>query len=338
MGITVREFGSFKGQRVDEITLSSDTGAEVSFITYGGAMRSWLAPLAAGGKRQVALGFDNFADYPKHSPHFGALTGRVANRIAGASFTIDGETFKLPPNEGRNTLHGGPEGLGMQVWEATTDEARTAVTFTHTSPDGAMGFPGEAKISATYRLWGNRLRLDFAATLSRVTPLSLVQHHYFNLGTGADVLDHLFQVEASAFTETDAALLTTGNIIEIAKGSDRDLRTPRTLRHADGSPIPHDGNYVLDAGRDVSHPVATVVAPDKALTLRLWTDRPGLQVYNGVMTNVPVPGLDGSKYGKFSGFCLEDQSYPDALHHPHFPSIICGPLKPYRHWCEIEIG
>jgi aldose 1-epimerase len=337
MGITVREFGSHNGQRIDEITLSSDTGAEIAFITYGGAMRSWLAPLPQGGKRQVTLGFESFEPYPRHSPHLGAITGRVANRIAGAQFSIGGETFALPANEAGNTLHGGPEGLGQQVWDYSSDEARTAVTFTHTSPDGAMGFPGEARISATYRLWGNRLRLDFAAALSRVTPLSLVQHHYFNLGTGSDVLDHLYQVESGAITE-NKALIPTGNILEFAPGSDKDMRKPRKMRRADGSAIDHDGNYVLDAGRDHSHPVATVVAPDGALTLRLWTDRPGLQVYNGVMTDIAVPGLDGRKYGRYAGFCLEDQAFPDALHHPHFPSILHGPMRPYRHWCEFEIG
>ncbi|HWA18680.1 MAG TPA: aldose epimerase family protein [Devosia sp.] len=337
MGVSVRPFGTHEGKAVEEFTLTSDSGVEIKFISYGGALRSWKVPVA-GKMRQVALGFEEFDSYPKHSPHFGALTGRVANRIAGASFEIDGKSYKTPANEGPNTLHGGPQGLGMQIWDATADEARNAVKFTHVSPDGAMGFPGEAKISATYRLWGNRLRLDFAATLDKVSPLSLVQHHYFNLGTGDDVLDHLYQVESSAYTEVDADLITTGNILEIAPGAERDLRKPRTMRRADGSPVEHDGNYVLDSGRDTSRPVAIVVSPDKALTLRLWTDRPGLQVYNGVMTDVPVPGLDGKRYGKFSGFCLEDQSYPDSVHHPHFPSIWHGPLRPYAHWCEIEIG
>jgi aldose 1-epimerase len=201
-----------------------------------------------------------------------------------------------------------------------------------------MGFPGTAEISATYSLSGNRLRLEFDASVDRPSPLSLVQHHYYNLGTGEDVLDHRFQVESSAYTEVDSALIPTGNIIEIAPGSERDLRKPRTFRRADGTPIDHDGNYVLDADRDFKRPVATVVAPDGLVTLKLWTDRPGLQVYDGVMTNIAVPGLGGRRYGKHSGFCLEDQAFPDAVHHPHFPSVWHGPDRPYRHWCEIEIG
>ncbi|MEO6394503.1 MAG: aldose epimerase family protein [Devosia sp.] len=337
MGLSVREFGSHQGKRVDEITLSSDSGVEIKFITYGAALRSWLVPVGSG-KREVTLGFEHFDDYPSHSPYFGAIAGRVANRIGGGAFDIDGTRFQLGTNEGANTLHGGPEGLGTQLWDAEPDEARCAVKFSHVSPDGAMGFPGTAKISATYRLWGNRLRLDFEASLDRISPLSLVQHHYFNLGEGETVLDHLYQIESSARTEVDAALIPTGNIMEVPRGSDYDLRKPRTMRRADGSTISHDGNYVLDSGRDVSQPVAVVNAPDRSLTLKLWTDRPGLQVYNGVMTNVPVPGHGGRVYGKHSGFCLEDQAFPDAVHHPHFPSIWHGPLRPYRHWCEIEIA
>lgn len=337
MGASKKPFGTYQGRSVEEITLSSDTGAEIRFITYGGAMRSWLVPVA-GGQREVALGFESFEPYPKHSPHFGALTGRVANRIAGGRFELQGKTFQLPANEGVNTLHGGPEGLGLQLWEAETDATTSAVRFSHVSPDGAMGFPGTAKISATYRLAGNRLRLDFEASLDKVSPLSLCQHHYYNLGTGPDVLDHRFQVESSAFTEVNAALIPTGNIIEIAPGGDRDLRQPRTMRRPDGTPIDHDGNYVLDADRDTTQPVATVVAPDDLVTLKLRTDRPGLQVYNGVMTNTKPAGLGGRTYGKYSGFCLEDQAFPDAVHHRHFPSIWYGPERPYRHWCEIEIA
>jgi aldose 1-epimerase len=152
------------------------------------------------------------------------------------------------------------------------------------------------------------------------------------------VLDHLFQLETSAYTEVDSELIPTGNIFEVKPASDRDLRRPRTLRDGAGQPMDFDGNYVLDSGRDLARPVATVKGPDGALTLKLWTDRPGLQMYNGVMTDVKVPGLGGKMYGRYSGFCLEDQAFPDAVHHPHFPNIIITPDKPYAHWCEFEIA
>ena len=268
----------------------------------------------------------------------GAVAGRVANRIAGASFEVDDKTYKVPANEGPNSLHGGPEGLGRQVWDAKADDATNSVVFSLTSPDGAAGYPGTLKLKATYRLDGNKLRLEFGATTDKPTPLSLVQHQYFNLGTSDDVLDHSYWFAVNAITEVDAALIPTGNIIETKPGTQWYFRQPKGLRDSSGAPIGYDGNMVLDDGRDPADPVAIVKSPSGDLTLTQWTDRRGLQFYNAMMTDAPKGlGLGGKTYGKYSGFCLEDQAFPDAVHHPHFPNIIITPDRPYAHWCEFEI-
>lgn len=335
--VAVKPFGTFEGKDVTQFTLTSATGVEVDIINWGVVVRDWRVPVG-GALRSVVLGFETFDDYPAHSPHFGAVAGRVANRIAGASFELGGKTYTVPANEGRNSLHGGPEGLGRQVWEAQADDATNAVVFSLTSPDGAAGYPGTLKLKATYRLDGNKLRLEFGAVTDRPTPLSLVQHQYFNLGTSDDVLDHSYWFAVNAITESDTALLPTGNIIETRPGTQWYFRTPKTLRDSSGAPIGYDGNMVLDEGRDLADPVATVTSPEGDLTLRQWTDRRGLQFYNAMMTDTPAGlGLGGKTYGKYSGFCLEDQAFPDAVHHPHFPSIIITPDRPYTHWCEFEI-
>jgi aldose 1-epimerase len=336
MAVTVSTFGEHEGARVDQFRLTSETGVEVDIIGFGVVVRDWRVPVA-GGMRSVVLGFEDFAPYPEHSPHFGAVAGRVANRIKDASFTLDGVRHGLVANEGSLTLHGGPEGLGQQVWTGQADSANTAVRFTHHSPHGAMGFPGNVNFSATYSLRGNRLRLEFAATTDRPTPISLVQHQYFNLGTTDTVLDHEIQVNSSAYTEVGADLCPTGAILPSA-GTIYDLRAGRTMRDTAGHGVDYDIGMVLDSGRSKSEPVAIVHSPERDLTLKLWTDRPGLQVYNGVWTDVAVPGLNGKRYGKSSGFCLEDQCLSDALHNPHFPRIIYSPDRPYSHWCEFEIA
>ena len=335
MTIAVSTFGTLEGKPVQQFKLKSETGVEVDIIEYGVAVRDWRVPVD-GALRSVVLGFDRLEDYVEHSPHFGALAGRVANRISGASFEIDGVTYKTQPNWLGHTLHGGSGGLGRVVWSGKADEANNAVVFTYHSPDGDMGFPGNADFTATYSLKGNKLRLEFAATTDKTTPISLVQHQYFNLGTGADVLDHVYQIESSAYTEPGEQLIPTGAILP-SRGTDYDLRAPRTMKNG-ATPVDYDINLVLDGGRDTGKPVATVKAPDGKLTLKLLTDRPGLQVYNSVTTNVPVPGLNGKTYGRHCGFCLEDQSFPDAVHNPHFPSVWHGPGKPYAHWCEFEIA
>jgi aldose 1-epimerase len=336
MAIAVSTFGEYQGKRVDQFRLVSNSGVTVDLIGYGVAVRDWRVPVT-GGERSVVLGFDTFDAYPAHSPHLGSLAGRVANRVKDASFELNGKTYKLPANAGSLQLHGGEEGLGRQVWDGHVDEANNAVRFTHFSPDGAMGYPGNVNFSATYRLKGNRLRLELSATTDQPTPISLVQHQYFNLGTGADVLDHTIGVNSSAYTELGEDLAPTGAILP-SRGTIYDLRSPRTMRDAAGKPVDYDIGMVLDTGRNSADPVATVVSPEQDLTLKLWTDRPGLQVYNGVWTDITVPGLNGKSYGKHSGLCLEDQAFADALHNPHFPNVIYSPERPYRHWCEFEIG
>ncbi|HEY8576602.1 MAG TPA: aldose epimerase family protein [Devosia sp.] len=336
MAIAVSTFGEFKGKRVDQFRLESSTGVCVDIIGYGVAVRDWRVPVS-GGERSVVLGFDTMDAYAEHSPHFGSLAGRVANRIKGASFELGGKTYQLPPNAGDLQLHGGEEGLGRQVWDGQVDEANNAVRFTFHSPDGAMGYPGNVNFSATYTLKGNRLRLALHATTDRATPISLVQHQYFNLGTSDDVLDHTIQVNSSAYTELGADLAPTGAILP-SRGTIYDLRQPRTMRDAAGRPVDYDIGLVLDTGRSFSDPIATVVSPDRDLTLKLWSDRPGVQVYNGVWTDVAVPGLNGKTYKKHAGFCLEDQAFADAVHNPHFPNVIYSPDRPYSHWCEFEIA
>lgn len=336
MSIASQKFGEFEGKRVDQFTLTSDTGVAVDIINYGVAVRDWRVPVA-GGLRSVVLGFDNFPAYASHSPHLGSLAGRVANRIGGASFEVDGVRYNVPANERTHSLHGGPEGLGRIVWQAEPDEAGNRVRFTHLSPDGAMGYPGNVAFSAVYALSGNKLRLELSASTDRKTPISMVQHQYFNLGTTDNVLDHVFQINSGAFTETDEDLIPTGAILPSAR-TQYDLRKPRALRDGSGKPIKYDVNLVLDQDRAPDEPVAIVIGPDKALTLKLWSDRPGLQFYNGVYTDIPVPGLNGKAYLNHSGFCLEDQAFPDAVHHRHFPPIWYWPGKDYNHWCEFEIA
>lgn len=333
MTISSTTFGAYNGKRVDQFTLKSDSGVEVDLIGYGVAVRDWRVPVK-GALRSVVLGFETFDAYPAHSPHFGSLAGRVANRISTGSFDLDGKRYALATNEGGNTLHGGPEGLGRKVWDAEIDNAANAVRFHFVSPDGAMGFPGNVDFAVTYTLTGNTLRLDIAAKADRRTPINVVQHQYFNLGGAPDILDHTYRIAAGAHTELGEMLIPTGAILPSA-GSIWDFRAGRTMRDAAGAPVDYDGNVVLDTGRNFADPAAIVTAPDTGLTLKLYTERPGLQVYGSVWTDAKA---EGKHYGKHSGFCLEDQDLPDAVNHPHFPSTIYGPDRDYSHRVDIEIA
>jgi aldose 1-epimerase len=336
MGVAVSRAGEFEGKRVDEAVLVSDAGVEVCILNYGVTVRDWRVPVA-GGLRSIVLGFESFDPYPEHSPYFGAIAGRVANRVRDAEFSLNGHSYALDANDGGNQLHGGPKGLSHQIWNMEPDSASNAVRFTHFSPDGAMGYPGNVGFEAVYRLNGESLELEMSAETDVPTPISLVQHIYFNLGTGADVLDHVIRIPGTAHTELGAGLVTTGAILPV-DGTVYDFRDGRKLRDENGAPIDYDFNLVLDPTRKLTDPIAEVASPDGALKLTQWSDQKGLQVYNGIWTDVSAPGLGGRQYGKYSGLCLEDQAFPDALHHPNFPSIISDPAHPYQHRCRFEVG
>ncbi|AEQ53132.1 aldose epimerase family protein [Pelagibacterium halotolerans] len=327
--------GSIDGQTVHEVVLTSQTGVRISILTYGALIRDWRVPVGST-MRPVVMGFDDIALYYDHSPYFGAIAGRVANRIGNARFTLNGAVYDLPANEGPNQLHGGPEGIARQIWQIA-EESENRVRLTLFSPDGAMGYPGNLEIAVTYTLTGNRLEIDFAAETDKPTPVNIVQHNYFNLMGQGDVLDHRLSVPAGAFVELGAGQIPTGAILP-THGTDLDFRRPRTLRKTDGEGQEIDYTLVLDTGRDRAEPAAIAEAPDGSLTLRLYTDQPGMQVYNGWKLEVPVPGLDGAHYTAFGGLCLEDQNFPDAINNPHFPSSVVTPQAPYHHWCAIEIG
>lgn len=330
-----RIVGSIAGEDVHEVVLTSASGVSIAILTYGALIRDWRVPVGET-LRPVVLGFDDFSLYPDHSPYFGAIAGRVANRIGGSKFNLDGKTYMLPANEGANHLHGGPGGIAKKVWRIA-EETGDRVKLTLTSPDGDMGYPGTLEMSVTYRLSGNRLEIDFAADTDRPTPVNIVQHNYFNLLGKGEVLDHRLAVSAGAYTQLGDGQIPTGAILPV-HDTDLDFRVPRTLRSAGGEGQKIDFNFVLDTRRDIDKPVATVEAPDGSLTLKLFTDQQGLQIYNGWKLDVRVPGLDGTSYPPFAGLCLEDQNFPDAINHPHFPSPVATPEKPYRHWCAIEIG
>lgn len=337
MAISITKAGEFSGHRVDEAALESDSGVKVHLMNWGVTVRDWQVPVA-GGMRSAVLGFDSFAPYPKHSPYFGSVAGRVANRIAHARFELDGQSYDVDANFHGSHLHGGTEGIGRQVWDMEPDSAANAVHFRLKSPDGAMGYPGAVDFSATYTLTGNKLALELSGLPDRPTPISLVQHHYFNLGTTDSVLDHQVHMPHSvARTETDDGLLITGTILPV-KGTIYDFTEPRTMRDAVGAPIAYDLNFALATRRNMDDPVAIVTGEDELLTLRQWSDRPGLQLYNSVWSDVGVSGHGGRTYGKFSGLCFEDQMFPDAVNQPHFPDVICTPDRPYKHKCAFEIS
>jgi aldose 1-epimerase len=322
------------GRSVRLYTLESDV-LRVRITDYGGRMVSIEAPDRQGVRAHVLLGFDGIAPY-LGGGSFGALLGRVANRIAGGRFVLDGQLHHLPTNEGTSTLHGGPAGFGSLLWtvaEATGGPSPRLV-LTHTSPDGDMGFPGELVVQATYRLAGDTLWLEFEASTTRPTLVNLSAHPYFNLAgeRSSTVLDHEMTIAAAAFLPTDRAQIPTGEQRPVA-GTPFDFRVPTALgariRAADEQILAaagYDHCFVLNG----SSPAARLRDPLSGRVLELHTDQPGLQLYTGNRLDGSVAGRGGT-YRQSAGVALEAQGLPDAIHHAGFPSVVLRPDETYRH-------
>lgn len=332
MTVTLAPFARHDGEEVTEALLESPQ-ARLRVLSWGCVLRDWRAGPEG---RAVTLGFERFEDYQRHSPSFGAIVGRVANRISNARFRLGGAEVRLPSNEGRHHLHGGPVGLGRRNWRMEADAAATSIRLTRHSADGEDGYPGAVAFEVVMRLSGARLDFEMRARPDRPTPINLAQHSYWNLDGAGDVLDHRLRVAAAEFTETDAELIPTGRRRAVA-GGPLDFRAPRALRDAAGQPLALDHNFILYPARGEA-PAAELLASRGDLRLRLWTDQPGLQVYDAPGLASPVPGLDGRRYGAFAGLCLEPQNFPDAVNRPEFPDPVFSPDRPYVQRLSVEIA
>lgn len=325
------------GRTAWAFTLANDR-LRVRITDYGGRMVSIEAPDRHGTIGHVLLGFDDAATYATAGGSFGALLGRNANRIARGQIEIDGKTYHLSKNNGDATLHGGAMGFDKVVWTVTksTSGPHPSLILTYVSPDGDQGFPGEVTAVATYRLENESLWLEFQATTTKPTVISLSAHPYFNLAgaeTG-DVMAHEVMLASDTFLPTDKAQIPTGEIRPV-DGTPFDFRRPvavgARIRHVDEQLIfgtGYDQCFVLRPS-DGPALAARVRDPASGRILEVHTGQPSIQFYTGNKLNGSVAGHGGVIYRQSAGLALEPQGYPDAPHHPNFPSTILRPGETY---------
>jgi aldose 1-epimerase len=317
-------------------TMRNQQGITVAVSNLGASLVNWLAPDRHGGFADIVLGFDTPAEYVESSTHMGGTIGRVANRISGARFDLDGHAYTLEPNDGANTLHGGWHGFDRAVWHASVHAA--GVRFEHTSPNGDSGFPGKLTVGVDYRLDASgALSIDYTAQADAPTPLNLTCHPYFNLAGQGTALDHLIQVDAATVLATDAAGIPTA-IMDV-DGTALDFRLPARLRErvaSDEQQIRAVGGvdhcFVLrdpPSVRGELRDVASAMDPASGRRLTISTTQAGLQVYTA--TNLEgVKGRDGQYHHRFDAVCFEAQGWPDQIHSRHAESCILRPGRVYR--------
>ncbi|MDN5788466.1 aldose epimerase family protein [Pseudorhodobacter sp.] len=321
--------GQFNGQDVLQITLQADSGIRAKVLTWGAVLQDLQVPLADGRRISTTLGFNSFAAYPAHSPYFGAVVGRYANRIAGGRFTLDGRGYDLNRNEaGRATLHGGVGGFSQRLWQIS-GVSSTSVTLAIDSDDGDQGFPGNVQVTCRYALGSdNRLTVEYQGQCDAATPLNLTHHSYFNLDGSDDLKHHQLLIHADRYTPCDHAQIPTGSILPV-EGTRFDFRQLASAMNPDH---PLDHNFVLrSAPATTLRPAAVLASTLSGLLMRVATTKPGLQVYDGHKLDLGVVETAGRAYRPFAGLCLEPQFFPNSPNIPAFPSSILQVGGKYRH-------
>ena len=335
-----KPFGKADGKDIFLYTLKNSHGMEVEISTYGGVVHALKAPDRDGKMADVVLGFDNVEDYEKQGPYFGALIGRYGNRIANGTFTLDGQTYHVPQNDGTNALHGGKKGFDKRVWDAkeSSDASGQHLHLHYLSKDGEEGFPGNLNVNVTYTLNNkNELVISYEATTDKDTVVNLTNHTYFNLkGQGeGQIVDHKLMLAADRFTPVDKNLIPTGELKPVA-GTPFDFRNlteigarinddNEQLKLAHG----YDHNWALNNSSGKMALAAKVVEPTSGRVLEVLTDQPGVQFYTGNFLNGTAKGK-GKVYNLRSGLCLETQHFPDSPNHPKFPSTELKPGQTYK--------
>ena len=340
-GLNPKDFkATYNGQPTALYTMTNAKGMEVCVTNFGGRIVSIMVPDKDGKMQDVVLGFDKVSDYfpENNQTDFGAAIGRYANRINQGKFTLDGVEYQLPQNNFGHCLHGGPTGWQYQVYECVEADANH-VKLLRVSPDGDNNFPGEVKAYVTYTLTdSNKLEIAYEATTTAPTVINMTNHSYFNLSGNPvhSITQDILCVNANSFTPVDSTYMTTGEIVSV-NGTPFNFKTPtpigsfidaddEQIRNGNG----YDHNWVLNTNGDLSKMAALLYSPTSGITMMVYTDEPGIQVYSGNFLDGTVTGKKGITYQQRCGICLETQKYPDTPNKPEWPSAVLRPGETYQ--------
>ncbi|WP_369801972.1 aldose epimerase family protein [Oceanobacillus sp. Castelsardo] len=329
-----------------EYTLTNNQNMSVSILNYGGIITKIIVPDQNGKKENVVLGYKHYQDYEANPNYFGALIGRVAGRIQGATFTLNGESYSLEKNNGENHQHGGSDGFHQVIWEGQTFQTEDTVGLhlKHRSRDGEGGYPGNLDVMVTYTLTSaNQLVINYTAKTDKTTPIALTNHSYFNLSGNLKetVKNHHVAIDSSQFMELDEHLIPTGTLIDV-EGTPFDFRAGRILgtgfnHHFGQNKIAgngYDHYFIFDETKENK---VVLKDPTSGRVLVVKTDQPGMVMYtsNGLEEGLRLREADSSKH---LGVCFETQGPPASLHHERFPTIVLNAGEVYERRTEFAFG
>ena len=316
-------------------TIKSSGGLKVEVSNLGAKITKLLVANRKGEVKDIVLGFRTAEEWRTKETYFNAICGRVANRIKGGVFELKDESgklkvYKLPINNGPNSLHGGIEGFNAKIWEVV-EQSIYEIKLHYRSKDGEEGYPGNLDVWVTYTATkDNRLVIHYEAKTNAPTIVAMTNHAYFNLAgeSSGTVDDHVLQIFADKFTPYDEFTCPTGEIKDV-EGTPMDFRQPVRLgdrMHDKFFEVWRgiDNNWCLcagDAPKELRH-ACTLQADGR--TMECWTTMKGLQVYTGNWIE-KNEGKSGTLYDEQHAVCLEAQQWPDSIHHDDFPNVVLMP-------------
>lgn len=333
-GITKADWGEADGKKVYLFTLVNDKGAEVKITNYGGRVTSFVTADKNNNRSNIVVGFDSLQPYLRKPPYFGALIGRYGNRIGDARFSLNGTTYKLAANDGKNHLHGGIKGFDKVIWDASTvADSIPSLTLKYLSKDGEEGYPGNLNVTVVYTLSNDdELKIEYNAETDKATPVNLTNHSYFNLtgDVSNTILNHTLMIDADSYTPVDSTLIPTGEIKPV-KGTPFDFRSPKKIGRDIGLVKGgYDHNWVLNRKDASLQKVAVLSDSITGRSLEVYTTEPGLQFYTGNFLDGKFTNRDGKPINQHTALCLETQHFPDAPNKTNFPSTILKPGEKYH--------
>lgn len=319
--------------------LTNINGCEMTVTNYGAKIVSLMIPDKNGTLVDIVTGHDSITDYlNSEEPYFGAVCGRVANRITNGKFMLDGKTYTLAVNNGPNSLHGGIKGFNAVVWDVK-EVLKNSIKLQYLSKDGEEGYPGNLTVTVTYTITNeNSVIIDYKATTDKLTILNLTNHSYFNLSGVGDpsINDHILTINADKYLPTDATAIPYGEE-ELVEDTPMDFTSPQTI----GSRINddfqqlhygkgYDHTYVLNKKYDKEFSFcARCESPKTGIVMEVYTTEPGMQLYTGNWMTDKLTGKNGAKYPERSAVCFETQHYPDSINKPEYPSTQLKPGDTY---------
>ena len=330
------------GKEVKLLYLKNKLGWTAALTNYGARLVSLWIPNIDGKLINVVSGFNSLSDYLNATEYYyGATVGRYANRIANATFRLANEEYRLDSFDPAYCLHGGPKGFHAQVWnvvEANEEE----VVFSYTSPDGEMGFPGNLEVKVIYTMTHDGVCIRYEASTDQPTVCNLTHHSFFNLNGSGSIEKHELLINADYYLPLNSHLVPTGQLASVAMtpfdfrktiaiGERIEFKDPQLIM-AGG----YDHNYVLVKG--AGQPAAIAKGDRSGIVMRLYTDKPGLQLYTGNGLTGKNKLSNGDYDLPKSSFCLEPQYFPNSPNEPTFPSALLRPEEHYRSFTELKFS